>query len=145
MRSDLPEAVVIAEVEFRLVDRIQHQVGQPIYRRFSLSLYTSREGNDENTSITVENESIVPIANGLLSESTIITLSKRNISHLTLLLLRLEEEVQQEQYVIETFQKRANRYRHIIQTGDEDQHVPSEKDKQVSAVYACLSCIRFLI
>ncbi len=145
MRSDLPDASLIAEVGFQPIDRTQRLVGQRIYRRFFLSLQTSRDDNGENITITVENESLVPIAKGLLSESATVSLTKRNISHLKSLLLRLEEEVLQEQHIIETTQKRANRYRHIIQVSDEDKHPSFFKDEHIFTVTARLANIRFLV
>jgi len=145
LQSDLPDAVIIAEVMFQPVDFTQHPVGQPIYRRFFLALHTSEADSDEDISITVNSEALAPVADGLLSEPATIPISKRHVAHLTSLLLRLEDEVQQEQYILETTQKRARRYHHIIQAYSKDKHPTFEQDESIFAVNARLANIRFLV
>jgi hypothetical protein len=143
LQSDLPDAAIIAEIIFQQLDFSQHPIGQPIYRRFFLALHASEAENSENISIT--SDALAPVVDGLLSEPATIPVSKRHIAHLTSLLLRLENEVQKEQHVLETTQKRARRYQHSIQAYGKDEHQTSEQDVSIFAVSARLTNVRFLV
>ncbi len=110
-RAIVPEAALVAEVAFQSVDQRQRAIGQMAYRYYYMTVYEQEEGNVDSLNVTVEIESLVPVVDALLSETSLITLKKRHISYLQRMLLSLEENVQQERDNQITVQKRARRYR----------------------------------
>ena len=139
LRTNLPQAALIAEVSFQPQDKAEHPVGPCIYRRFALELHTSMSENQQTPSIMVEGESLVPIADGLLSEPTSRSLSQLHITRLATLLHALEDVIAQEQHVQEITQKRVKRYQRIIQIDMQVEQVA------IHRVHAQLTALRFLV
>src|SRR6266536_1282892 len=110
-RAMVPEAAIVAEVAFQSVDQRQRAIGQMAYRYYYMTGYEQEEGIVDSLNVTVEIESLVPVVDALLSETSLITLKKRHISYLQRMLLSLEENVQQERDNQIAVQKRARRYR----------------------------------
>lgn len=112
LRSDLPEAALIAEVEFQSVDQQHRAIGRASYRHYYLALHESTETGIDMANITVETESFVPLVDGLLSDPVppTFSLSKKRIVQLQALLQKLEEKAQQELEFQRALLKRTRRY-----------------------------------
>jgi len=92
MYSSWPQAALIAEVQFSLLNRQGYVVGKPYYQSFYVSL-----NEDKSSSvITVTENSLLPIIEGLLAEPSYRSLERRHLLYLSKMMLRLERRVQQE-------------------------------------------------
>jgi Helicase conserved C-terminal domain/SNF2-related domain len=125
-RSIVPEAALVAEVAFQPVDQRQRAVGQKTYRYYYVTMHEQEKGNIDTLQVIVESESLVPVVDALLSETSLITLKKRHIAYLQKMLLCLEENILQERDNQTAVLKRARRYR-SESSNDFDDEVRSEK------------------
>lgn len=150
LRADLPEAALIGEVEFQTMDARQRPSGKANYRHYYLALQVSNEAA-ANSSIYGEDESLVPVVDGLLSDpvSSTFRLHEKHLAHLQALLLRLEEKVQQELAMQKNALRRTRRYRNLmhaeLQIRQEEMQEPDEVEDPGTTVVARLIHVRFLI
>ncbi len=151
LRSNLPEAALIAEVEFQLMDQQQRPIGKASYWHYYLALHESKEANTGALDITVETESFVPVVDGLLSNSISPTfsLSKKRVVQYQALLLRLEEKAQQELEFQRAAQKRTKRYRGLTHSDrwalHEEKQILVGNEELASTVSARLINVRLLV
>ncbi len=151
LRSNLPEAALIAEVAFQGVDQRQRPVGKANYRHYYLALHESKEASMGTLDITIESESFVPVVDGLLSDPVLPTfsLSKKYLAQLQALLLKLEEKAQQELEIQRAVLKRAKRYRSLTRSDNwalqKEKQTSVGDDELASTVVASLINARLLV
>jgi hypothetical protein len=150
-RSIVPEAALVAEVAFQAVDQRQRAIGQMIYRYFYVTMQKQKEDNVDTLEVIVDSESLVPVVDALLSETSLITLKKRHIAYLQRMLLSLEKNVQQERDNQLVVLKRTRRYRNEYskdlrnEVGSEKVVDTVERQEVVYDVEARLINIRLLV
>ena len=151
LRSDIPEAALVAEVEFQPEDQQHRAIGRANYRHYYLALHESTETDTGIANITVETESFVPLVDGLLSDSVppTFSLSKKRVAQLQALLFKLEEKAQQELDFQKTLLKRTKRYRSFTHSDNWTLHGTNQAlagvDELASTVVARLLNVRLLV
>jgi len=140
----LPIAALIAEVQFRAIDRLQHIVGKAQYQHFYVSLNEEQATHATTSNIAVESESLIPIVEGLLAEPSLIPLKHKHIVHLQAMLLKLEIVVQQELNNRLAILKRNKRYYGLKDTIGEKKE-EDEWHTNTHTIEVCLVNARFLI
>ncbi len=149
LRLDPPVVALVAEVAFQQLNRQQRPPEWTSYRHFYLALHASPEENSGTANIEIESESLVPIVDGLLSDPGTNALTPRQIVQIQTLLLRLQEQVQEELEIQRVTLKRTKRFRDLIRADDRvsihERQGTVDSDELASSIEISLINVRFLV